>query len=92
MPFHNGHYGHFGHYDLTQYGPEYGHHWYLWKDQEKCRLPMKMELKKLQRLKSYGQIKIYTEIRANFLCIMAQNFNKLEGPLRILGFASNFCW
>ena len=46
--------------------------------------PMKTELKKLQRLKSYRQIKIYTEIRANFLCILAQNFNKLEGPLRVL--------
>ena len=42
MPFHDGHFSHFehfGHYGLTQYGPEYGHHWCLWKDQEKCRSP-----------------------------------------------------
>ena len=51
---------------------------------------MKTELKKLQRFKSYGQIKIYTEIRAIFLCIMAQNFNELEGPLRMLRFVSIF--
>ena len=51
---------------------------------------MKTELKKLQRLKSYGQIKIHTEIRAYFLCIMAQNFNELEGPLSMLGFVSIF--
>ena len=50
---------------------------------------MKTELKKLQRLKSYGQIKIYTEIRANFLCISAQNSNEFEGPLRMLQFVSN---
>ena len=47
---------------------------------------MKTELKKLQWLKSYGQIKIYTENRINFLCCMAQYFNELEGPLRMLGF------
>ena len=41
---HYGHFDHFGHYGLTQYGPEYGHHWCLWKDQEKCRSPMKAEL------------------------------------------------
>ena len=49
--FQDGHYGHFDHfgYDgLIQYGPEYGHHYYLWKDQEKCRSPMQTELKKLQ--------------------------------------------
>ena len=50
---------------------------------------MKTELKNLQRFKSCGQIKIYTEIRANFLCILAQNF-KFEGPFRMLGFVSNF--
>ena len=95
IPFHDGHLGHFehfGHYGLTQYGPEYGHHWCLWKDQEKCRSPMKTELKKLQRFKSYGQKKIYTEIRAIFLCILARNFNELEGPLRMLRFVSNFFW
>ena len=47
---------------------------------------MKTELKKLQQFKSYGQIKIYTEIRAIFLCILAQNLNELLGPLRMLGF------
>ena len=52
--------------------------------------PMETELKKLQRFKSYGQIKIFTEIRANFLCIFALSFNKLEGPLRMLGFVSIF--
>ena len=45
----------------------------------KCRSPMKTELKKLQRLKSYSQIKIYTEIRANFLCIMALKFQQAWG-------------
>ena len=35
---------------------------------------MKTELIKLQRLKSYCQIKIYTEIRASFHCIFAQIF------------------
>ena len=53
---------------------------------------MKTELKKLQRFKSYGQIKIYTEIRAIFLCILARNFNELEGPLRMIRFVSNFFW
>ena len=53
---------------------------------------MKTELKKLQRFKSYGQIKIYTEIRAIFLCILARNFNELGGPLRMLRFVSNFFW
>ena len=38
---------------------------------------MKTELKKLHRFKSYCQIKINTEIRAIFLCILAQNFNPL---------------
>ena len=47
-------------------------------------------IEKLQRLKSYGRIKIYTEIRANFLFIMAQHFNELEGPLRMVGFVSFF--
>ena len=45
---------------------------------------MKMELKKLQQLKSYGQIKIFNEIRAIFLCILTKNFNALEGPLKML--------
>ena len=53
---------------------------------------MKTELKKLQRFKSYGQIKIYTEIRAIFLCILAQNYHELEGPLRMLGFVSKMFW
>ena len=43
-------------------------------------------IEKLQRFKSYGQIKIFTEIRAKFLCNFPQNFNELEGPLRMLGF------
>ena len=93
MPFHDGHFGHFehfGYYGLTQYGPEYGHHWCLWKDQEKCRSPMKTELKKLQRFKSYGQIKIGAEIRAIFLSILAQIFTELEGPLRMLGIGWHF--
>ena len=91
MPFHDSHYGHFdhfGYYGLTQYGPEYGHHWCLWKDQEKCRSTIKTESKKLQRLKSYGQIKIYDEIMTYFPSILAQNFNELVGPLRMLGFVS----
>ena len=70
MPFHDSHYGHFdhfGYYGLTQYGPEYGHHWCLWKDQEKCRSTMKTGSKKLQRFKSYGQIKIYDEIRTSLI-------------------------
>ena len=46
---------------------------------------MKTELKKLTLFKTYGQIKIDTEIRGIFLCILAQIFNELEGPLRILG-------
>ena len=75
---------------MTQYGRQYGHHWCLWKDHEKCRSPMKMELKKLQQLKSYGQIKIFTEIRAIFPCILIQNFNELEGPLWMLRFVSIF--
>ena len=45
---------------------------------------MKTELKKQQRFKSYGQITIGIEIRAIFLCILAQIFNELEGPLRML--------
>ena len=45
---------------------------------------------KIARIKSYGQIKIFTEIRANFLCIFALSFNKLEGPLRMLGFVPIF--
>ena len=53
---------------------------------------MKTELKKLHRFKSYCQIKIYSEIRAIFLCILAQNFTELEGPFRMLVFVSNFCW
>jgi len=44
-----------------------------------------MELKKLKRYKSFGQIKIDIEIRAIFLCILAQIFNELEGLLRMLG-------
>ena len=44
------------------------------------------ELKKLQQLKSYGQIKIFSKIRAIFFCILTQNFNELEGPLRMIGF------
>ena len=51
---------------------------------------MKTELKKLQRFKSYGQFKIFTEIKANFLCNFPQNFKELEGPLRMLGFVSTF--
>ena len=46
---------------------------------------MKTELKKLQRFNRYGQIKFNTEIMGIFLCILAQIFNELEGPLRILG-------
>ena len=49
-----------------------------------------MKLKKLQRLKSYGQIKIYTEIRAYLLRILAQNFIELEGLLGVLRFVSIF--
>ena len=45
---------------------------------------MKTELKNLQGFKSYGQIKIDTEIRAILLSILAQIFHKLEGPLRML--------
>ena len=51
---------------------------------------MKTELKKLQQFKSYGQIKIYDEIRTYFPSILAQNFNELVGHLRLLGFVSNF--
>ena len=46
-------------------------------------------IEKPATVQSCGQIKIYTEIRANFLCILAQNF-KFEGPFRMLGFVSNF--
>ena len=46
---------------------------------------MKIELKNLYQFQSYGQIKIDTEIRAIFHCILAQIFNELEGPLRMLG-------
>ena len=51
---------------------------------------MKTELKKMQWFKSYSRIKIFTVIRAIFLSILTQNFNELEGPLRMLGFVSNF--
>ena len=46
---------------------------------------MKTEWKNLPWFKSYGQFKIETEIRVIFLCILAQIFNELEGPLRMLG-------
>ena len=78
------HFDHFGHNGLIQYGLEYGHHGCLWKHQEKCRSPMKAELKKRQRFKRYCQIKIGIENRAIFLCIFPQIFNELEGPLRML--------
>ena len=70
---------------MVECGHKYGNYWCLWKDQEKCRSPMKTELKKLQQFKSYGQIKIDTEIRAILLSILAQIFHVLEGPLRMLG-------
>ena len=38
---------------------------------------------KLQWFKSYGQIKIDIEIRAIFLCILAQILNDPEGPRRM---------
>ena len=46
-------------------------------------------INKLQQFKSYGQTKTYTKIRVIFLCILAQNFNKLERLLRMFGFVSN---
>ena len=64
---HNGHYGHFdlfGHYGPTRYGHKYAQYWCLWKEQEKCKSPTKTELKKLHQVKSYGQIKIDSEIMA----------------------------
>ena len=45
---------------------------------------MKTELKKLQRLKSSGQIKVDTEIWAIF--------NELEGPIGMLGIDQTFFW
>ena len=66
-PWHNGHYGHFvniDHYGLINYGPEYCRYWCLCEEQEKCRSPVKAEWKKMQRLKSYGQNKIKSEIMA----------------------------
>ena len=47
--------------------------------------PMETELKKLQRFKSYDQIKIDTKIMAILLCILVHIFNELEGPLKMLG-------
>ena len=64
QPFHNGHFGHFdhfGHYGTTQYGHEYGHYWCLWKEHEKCRLPAKTVLKKMNRVKSFDRNKILYE-------------------------------
>ena len=84
MPFHDGHFGHFehfGHYGLTQYGPEYGHHWCLWKDQEKCRSPMKTELKKLQRFKSYGQKKFTLKLGPFSFVFWPEISTSLRDPL-----------
>ena len=80
----NGQNGPNGRHRMKKNGHKYSNYWCLWKDQEKCRSPMKTELKKQQRFKSYGQINIRIEIMAIFLCILAQIFNELEGPLRML--------
>ena len=47
----NGQNGHNGRFGTVYYGHKYGHYWCLLKDQEKCRSPVKTELKKLQRVK-----------------------------------------
>ena len=54
--------GHNRHYGPTRYGHKYAHHWCLWKEQKKCRSPAKTELKKMHLIKSYGQIKIDSDI------------------------------
>ena len=66
-PCHSGHYGHFvniGHYGLIKYGPEYNQYWCLCEEKEKYGSPVKVEWKKMQWLKSYGQNKIKFEIMA----------------------------
>ena len=63
-PFYDGNYGHFWPFDWygpTKYGHEYGFYWYLWKEHVKCGSSVKKELKKLNWLKSYGQIKFNSE-------------------------------
>ena len=50
-----------GHYGMAEYGRNYSRNWCLWKEQEKYRSPEKTVLKKMHRLKSYGQKKIFYE-------------------------------
>ena len=59
--------GHNGRLGMICYGHKYGPYWCLWKDQKKCRSPMKTESENLHRFKSYGLIKTDTEFRAIFL-------------------------
>ena len=60
----NGQNGQIGHCGLFSYGHKYGHYWCLWKEQEKCRSAAKTELKKMHLVKSYGHIKIDSDIMA----------------------------
>ena len=85
IPCQNGHYGHFDHFvhnGLNQYGHYHGHYCCLLKDQEKCRSPVKRELKKLQLVKSYGRIKINSEIMAISFVFWADFSTGLWDPLK----------
>ena len=42
-------------------GHKYGQYWCLCEEQEKCRYPVKAELKNVHQFKSYGQNKIFCE-------------------------------
>ena len=78
----NGQNGHNGRFGTVYYGHEYGHYWCLLKDQEKCRSPVKTVLKKLQRVKSYGRIKINSEIMAISFVFWANYSTGLRDPLK----------
>ena len=68
---------HIYHYDLVQYGCNYGHYGYLWKDISKCRSPVKTVLKKMDSVRSYSQNKKLYRFLSDFLCKIGQNSNRL---------------
>ena len=72
-PFY-GHFGHFGHFGLTQYGPEYGIHWCLWKDQEKCSFYLKPKYNNKNNLIFMG----FNSIEINLV-----NFTNHDPPISI---------
>ena len=58
---HNGQYWRNGHYGMAFNGQEQNWYWCLFEAQEKFRSGVKVDLKIMHRLKSYGQNKIFRQ-------------------------------